>query len=98
MPEYVAAIIVSSALGWGGFVWRKSEKATELAHKCHARIDAVELKMAEDYLSKIEFREQMTQLFNTLNRFENKLDKLTDIQYDLATRHTINNDHRNLGQ
>ena len=82
IPETLLAMMVPAVLGWGAYSWRRSEVAIDIAQKANLRADAVELKMAEEYLSKIEFREQMNQLFATLNRFENKIDKLTDLNHD----------------
>ena len=37
-------------------------------------MDALELKVAENYVTKQEFREQFTELFRVLNRLEDKID------------------------
>jgi hypothetical protein len=99
IPEAAIAMILPAILGWGAFSWRKSEQAIEIAQKANERVDAVELKMAEDYLSKLEFREQMNQLFATLSRFENKIDKIADYNHELMEfrlygwRNTTSNDN-----
>lgn len=74
MPEHLFILAVSAMLGWGGFTWRRSEHAVDLATKAGDRSDRLELKLAEKYLSKQEFELQMERLFTTLHRFEQKLD------------------------
>lgn len=76
MPEYVVAIIASAVLGWGGFTWRRAEQAQDSAERAADRVDKLEIKVAEQYLSKLEFQQRMDQLFVTLNRFEKKLDHM----------------------
>lgn len=73
-PEYILAAMVTVVLGWGGFTWRRAEQALEAAERAADRTDRLELKLAEKYLTKEEFELQMTRLFNTLSRFEKKLD------------------------
>lgn len=74
MPEQLLVIMISATLAWGGFTWRRSEHAVDMASKAQDRADRVELKLAEKYLTKDEFETQMERLFATLNRFEQKLD------------------------
>lgn len=66
--------MATAMLGWGGFTWRRAEKALEAAERAADRTDKLELKLAEKYLSKQEFEQQMERLFRTLARFEEKLD------------------------
>lgn len=73
-PEYLIAAVISIMLGWGGFTWRRAESAHEVAERMSDRIDALELKIAEKYLTKEDFELQMDRLFATLARFEKKLD------------------------
>jgi len=73
MPDHLFVLVITAMLGWGGFTWRRSEHAVDLAGKACDRSDQLEIKLAEKYLSKQEFEIQMERLFNTLNRFEQKL-------------------------
>ena len=74
MPEYLIAALLTTVIGWGGFTWRRSEHAVEVALKAQDSTDKLELKLAEKYLTKEEFELNMERLFKTLARFEEKLD------------------------
>ena len=39
MPEYLIGIMITAALGWGGFTWRKAEDAITRAIKAICKID-----------------------------------------------------------
>ena len=83
MPEYLVAMLVTAVLGWGSFTWRRADKALDSAERANDRTDKLELKVAENYLSKAEFQQRMDELFSTLTRFENKIDNLI-----INTRHS----------
>lgn len=68
------AAMVTAALGWGGFTWRRAEQAIDIARAAADATDKLELKLAEKYLSKEEFEITMDRLFKTLGRLEEKLD------------------------
>ena len=74
LPEYVLAAMTAALLGWGGMTWKRSGEALDAARRASSGVDRVELKMAEQYLTKKEFELSMERLFNTLARFEEKLD------------------------
>ncbi len=74
MPEYVLSAMIAGLLGWGGFTWRKAESAILEARSATDKTDRLELKVAENYLTKKEFEHSMDRLFKTLARFEEKLD------------------------
>lgn len=74
MPEYLLATMAAALLGWGGFTWRKAESALLEARQATDKTDALELKVAENYLTKKDFELSMERLFKTLARFEEKLD------------------------
>lgn len=74
LPEYLLAAIVTATIGWGGFTWRRAERALDAAYAASDATDKLELKLAEKYLTKEEFESQMDRLFKTLARFEEKLD------------------------
>lgn len=74
LPEYIVAAMVTAALGWGGFTWRRAEQAIDIARAAADATDKLELKLAEKYLSKEEFEITMDRLFKTLGRLEEKLD------------------------
>ena len=67
IPEYVIAAGIASLLSLFGVAFRKIDHADR-------RMDALELKVAENYVTKQEFREQFTELFRVLNRLEDKID------------------------
>jgi len=74
MSEILIAALTSVVMGWGTFTWRKAEKAIEAAERAVDRTDKLELKMAEQYLTKNEFEMTMDRLFKSLARTEGKID------------------------
>ena len=74
LPEYVLSAMIAALLGWGGFTWRRAETALMEARTALDKSDRLELKVAENYLTKKEFELSMDRLFKTLGRFEEKLD------------------------
>lgn len=74
MPEYALSALVAALLGWGGFTWRRAEAAITEARLASDKSDKLELKVAEQYLTKKDFELSMERLFKTLARFEEKLD------------------------
>ena len=74
LPEYALSAIVAALLGWGGFTWRRAEAALIEARSASDKSDKLELKVAEQYLTKKDFELSMERLFKTLARFEEKLD------------------------
>jgi hypothetical protein len=70
LPEFILAAMASSVLGWGALTWRKSEQAKEAAEQALHKIERVELKVAEDYLSKKEFEGNMDRLFEDLKEMK----------------------------
>lgn len=70
--------MITAVLGWGGFTWRKSEDAITKAIKAGDRVDRLEIKMAEQYLTKQEFQAYMDRLFGTLGEMKNGMQYLTE--------------------
>ena len=67
MPEYMMAGLLAGVMSLFGLSFRKIDQADR-------RMDALELKVAENYVTKAEFREQFVLLFKTLARLEDKID------------------------
>jgi hypothetical protein len=86
ISEFVIGLVGTVVLGWGTFTWQRSERAIELAKAAQDSTGKLELKLAEQYLTKGEFEAQMERLFSTLNRFEEKLDN-----YAFSQAQTISN-------
>ena len=78
MPEYLVGIMITAALGWGGFTWRKAEDAIARAIKADDRVDRLEVKIAENYLTKHEFQAYMDRLFETLGEMKGGMQYLTE--------------------
>jgi len=68
MPEYIAAIVLSGVIGLFGFMNRKIESNEK-------RVDALELKVAETYVTKRELAEKFNLIISTVTRLEDKIDK-----------------------
>lgn len=67
MPEYVIVTFMTAIMSLFGLSFRKIDQADR-------RMDKLELKVAETYVTKLEFREQFALLFKTLERLEDKID------------------------
>lgn len=81
-PEALLAVALPVVIGWAGFTWRKSESALNAVERLADKIDKVELKMAEQYLTKKDFELSMERLFKGFERLEKKIDFHV---YDQAT-------------
>ena len=77
-PEFIIAAVTSSVLGWGAMTWRKSEQAKEVAEQALHRIDSVELKVAEDYITKRDFQQSMDRLFGSLAEIKSDVKYLSE--------------------
>lgn len=78
MPEYLIGIVVSAIVGWGGFTWKRAEDAILMARQAADQVDRVELKMAENYLTKQEFESYMNRLFDTLAEMKTTVKYVSD--------------------
>jgi hypothetical protein len=78
LPEYLLSAVVAAMLGWGGFTWKRAEEALSEARAAADKVDHVELKMAEDYLTKQEFENYMDRLFGTLGEMKDGMKYITE--------------------
>lgn len=67
MPEYLFVFIASGIFTVLGIAGRKFDSMDK-------RVDALELKLAEKYVTKHDFKNHQALLFNTLRRLEDKVD------------------------
>lgn len=67
LPEYFIAIVLSTLAGGYTLLQRKIDSTDD-------KIDRLELKVSETYLSKAEVHSQFIRLWDTLHRMEEKLD------------------------
>lgn len=67
MPEYLFVFIASGIFTIVGFASRKFDGMDK-------RVDALELKLAEKYVTKHDFKNHQMILFTTLQRLEDKVD------------------------
>lgn len=67
MPEYLFVFIASGIFTVLGFASRKFDGMDK-------RVDALELKLAEKYVTKHDFKNHQMVLFTTLTRLEDKID------------------------
>lgn len=70
--------MLTAVLGWGGFTWRRAEDAITHAIKAGDRVDRLEVKIAENYLTKQEFQAYMDRLFETLGEMKGGMQYLTE--------------------
>ena len=73
MFETVIPIGVAVATGFSVLISRIHSRVTDL----DSRIDGIELRVAQDYLSKAEFSAALERVEQHMVRIENKLDRLT---------------------
>ena len=78
MPEYFIVAMFTMVMGWGTFTWRKAESALDKAERAADRTDRLELKIAEQYLTKRDFELQMDRLFNVLSEMKDGMGYLTE--------------------
>ena len=78
VPEYLLGFIGTALLGWGSFTWRRAEDALAAARQAADKVDQVELKMAEKYLTKQDFELYMDRLFGTLHEMKDGMQYLTE--------------------
>lgn len=78
MPEVLFGIIGTALLGWGGFTFKRAEDAITIARHAADKVDQVELKMAEKYLTKKDFELYMDRLFGTLGEMKEGMQYLTE--------------------
>lgn len=67
MPEYLFVFIASGIFTVLGIAGKKFDSIDK-------RVDDLELKLAEKYLTKHDFKTHQAVLFNTLQRLEDKVD------------------------
>ena len=72
MLEAVIPIAVAMATGFSVLITRIHSRV----HELDRRLDGVELRVAEDYLTKQEFSSVLERVETHMVRIENKLDKI----------------------
>ena len=73
MIETVIPLGVAVATGFSVLISRIHSRVSDL----DKRIDGIELRVAQDYLSKAEFSAALERVEQHMVRIENKLDRLT---------------------
>ena len=73
MFETVIPLGVAVATGFSVLISRIHSRVSDL----DKRIDGIELRVAQDYLSKAEFSAALERVEQHMVRIENKLDRLT---------------------
>ena len=72
MLEAAIPLVVASATGFSILITRIHSRV----HELDRRLDGVELRVAEDYLTKQEFSIVLERVETHMVRIENKLDKI----------------------
>lgn len=67
MPEYIVGIALTALLGALGFLNRRIDMV-------NTRLENHELKVAENYITKVEVSQNFERLFEMLMRLEDKVD------------------------
>ena len=74
MPEALVALTIAAFTGVSVMTQRLHTRITELER----RIDGVELKVAESYVTKGELSDMMNRMEAHLVRIEEKMDRMVD--------------------
>lgn len=67
MPEYLIALVLSAAAATGGFLIKRIDSVED-------KVDRLELKVAETYVTKETLFRMFDRLESNLSRMEEKLD------------------------
>ena len=73
MVESVIPVALAAATGFSVLITRLHSRVSEL----DTRIDKFELRVAENYVSKVSFQSALERVEAQMLRIENKIDKLT---------------------
>ena len=73
-PEVLIGFLAPAIVGWMGFTWKRTDNALTAVERVADKVDKVELKMAEQYLTKKDFEMSMERLFKGFERLEKKID------------------------
>ena len=74
MIEFGLPVIIAAVTGLSAVTTRLHNRI----HELDRRLDATELRMAENYLSKAEFASALERVEQHMVRIENKLDRLAN--------------------
>lgn len=97
MPEFILQAAIAAMIGWGGFTWKRAEEALAQARHAADKVDFVELKMAEKYLTKQEFESYMDRLFGTLSEMKDGMKYLTErVDYHVMEQSIESKELRNI--
>ena len=79
MPEIIVPIIIAMATGFGVFGQKIHNRITDL----DKRIDGIQLRVAQEYVAKVDLAEVVDRVEQHMIRIENKLDRivLTNSKY-----------------
>tara|TARA_B100002052_G_C15378668_1_gene374385 strand:+ start:150 stop:452 length:303 start_codon:yes stop_codon:yes gene_type:complete len=72
IPEYIVGAGIAALLSLFGVAFRRLDTQDR-------RMDNLELKVAEQYVTKEEFNQRFTELFTVLHRMEDKIDYNADM-------------------
>jgi len=70
--EAVITVVIAAVTGLGVI----NNRLNNRIHELDRRIDTIEVKVAEDYVSKTDLSSMMDRVEDHMVRIENKLDKL----------------------
>ena len=72
MIETLVPVLIAGATGFSVLISRLHTRVTHLDH----RVDAFELRVAENYVSKTDMSDAMERFETHMLRIENKLDRI----------------------
>ncbi|QNJ26006.1 hypothetical protein SynSYN20_01679 [Synechococcus sp. SYN20] len=75
-PEALAGVLIPLVLGWMGFTWKRTDRALDSVERVSDKIDKVELKMAENFVTKADFHLSIERMMKGIDRLDKKTDLL----------------------
>lgn len=71
--------MATALLGWGGFVWRRAEDALIAVRENADAVDKLEVKLAEQYVTKDEFRYAIDNVLSEFTRTRSEISHGFDV-------------------
>lgn len=68
MPESLLIMISTALLGWGTFTWRRAEDALHVARRSIDATDRLEVKVAENYVTKEDLKDSIETIMHEFTR------------------------------
>jgi len=68
VPESILVMLATTLVGWGTFTWKRAEEALVVAQRAVVSTDRLEVKLAEKYVTKEDFRSSINAVMQEFTR------------------------------